>query len=537
MSESTIAATRSLPEAPSLEYLRNQAKSLHKAIQANDPDALSRLRAVHPQFPADRPRTNTDESSFRQRPLDIPLPARNERGGRGNEGDGLTDAQLVIAREYGFESWPKLKAEVDARTAEQLVRQFKSAVDAGDAEQVGKLLRSHPILRRKIDSPWFSFDSPAIVRAASSGNRPMIDALLAAGANVNVRSSWEPGGFGTLDNADPETAAYLISKGAYVDIHAAAKLGDLARVRELVENDPSLVNARGGDGQTPLHFASTIEICAYLLDHGTEINTRDIDHISTAAQYSIRNPEKLRYLVDHDAEADIFIACRLGDKNLALKLLNETPDCLRWRLSHPSYRHDAGHIYMYLLSAAARPLTLAADYGGHEYYEFLLTKTSPVVRLLLACAFADKAGVDNVLRESPDVVRTLTADDAAFIVDAAWENRLDAVRTMLDAGFDIDARGMEDGTALERAAVRGWAPLVRLLIERGASLDIRNQYGGVPLGAALWGSENWPRDKGNHPECVEALIDAGSSLPDQLSGGPEVQEILKKHGVGQKEGA
>jgi hypothetical protein len=63
-----------------------------------------------------------------------------------------------------------------------------------------------------------------------------------------------------------------------VDIHAAARLGMLDRVRELIAADRESVHARGGDGQTPLHFASTVDIAAYLLDQGAEIDARDVDH-------------------------------------------------------------------------------------------------------------------------------------------------------------------------------------------------------------------------------------------------------------------
>jgi len=50
-----------------------------------------------------------------------------------------------------------------------------------------------------------------------------------------------------------------------------------------------LVHARGGDGQTPLHFASTVEIAEFLLAHGAAIDARDVDHEAHALR------------VDHDA--------------------------------------------------------------------------------------------------------------------------------------------------------------------------------------------------------------------------------------------
>ena len=110
----------------------------------------------------------------------------------------------------------------------------------------------HPELKAKINEPWGPFDTPPIVNVRS---RPMLDVLLEAGADLNAKSRWWAGGFGLLDWASPELAAYAIERGAVVDVHAAARLGMMDRLRELIAHDPGLVHARGGDGQTPLHFA------------------------------------------------------------------------------------------------------------------------------------------------------------------------------------------------------------------------------------------------------------------------------------------
>lgn len=70
---------RPLPPRPSLEYARKEAKALLRRLRAGDAAALSRALARHPQI------DKTDPTRIR-----------------------LTDAQLVIAREHGFKSWPRL---------------------------------------------------------------------------------------------------------------------------------------------------------------------------------------------------------------------------------------------------------------------------------------------------------------------------------------------------------------------------------------------------------------------------------------------
>ena len=75
-----------------------------------------------------------------------------------------------------------------------------------------------------------------------------------------------------------------------------------------------MVNARGGDGQTPLHFASTVDIAAYLLDQGADIDARDVDHESTPAQYMIDDRQEIaRYLIQRGCKTDILMAAALGD--------------------------------------------------------------------------------------------------------------------------------------------------------------------------------------------------------------------------------
>src|SRR5690349_11291549 len=126
------------------------------------------------------------------------------------------------------------------------LEQMKVAFSAGDAARVAELLESHPQLRARINDPAFAFDSPPILWAAQRGWRDMIDVLLRFGADINARSQWWAGGFGVLDCADPDLAAFLIERGATVDAHSAAHLGMLDKLKELISAKPELVHARGG---------------------------------------------------------------------------------------------------------------------------------------------------------------------------------------------------------------------------------------------------------------------------------------------------
>jgi hypothetical protein len=92
--------TRKLPERPDLEQLRRQGKELLDGFLAGEPRATSEVNRLY---------HDADPAKF-----------------------ALHDAYLVLARSYGFDSWPKLKAYVEGVTTSR----FIEAVRAGDLEQV-----------------------------------------------------------------------------------------------------------------------------------------------------------------------------------------------------------------------------------------------------------------------------------------------------------------------------------------------------------------------------------------------------------------
>ena len=139
------------------------------------------------------------------------------------------------------------------------VEQFRAALHRGDVEGVRELLEQHQDVRAAVNQPISYFDSRPI--ATAKKNLPLVDLLLAYGADLNLKSEWWAGGFGILEyDCTAEEAAPLIERGAVVDLFAAAHLGRFDRLRQLVEQDAAAVHARGGDGKTPLHCASTVEI-------------------------------------------------------------------------------------------------------------------------------------------------------------------------------------------------------------------------------------------------------------------------------------
>src|SRR5215468_9142201 len=108
-----MTISKSLPDRPSLESLRKQAKKLARDVAKGDDEAVARVRTQIPN-------------------VDMPLTQRN--------------AQLVIAREYGFAGWQDLTAEVSKRVGKGLewaVAQARRVIHDNDVDSLRQLLAEY----------------------------------------------------------------------------------------------------------------------------------------------------------------------------------------------------------------------------------------------------------------------------------------------------------------------------------------------------------------------------------------------------------
>ncbi len=419
--------------------------------------------------------------------------------------------------------------------------QLADAVRANDTGRAAELLASHPVLGSQLNDPMpgGDFGAPMLMPAVRWQNREMIDLLIRNGADINQRSHWWAGSFGVLDSCEPGFAPFLIERGAVVDVHAAARLGMLERLEALVSANAELVHARGGDGQTPLHFASTVAIAQYLLDRGAEIDAHDIDHESTPAQYMVRDRQEVaRFLVARGGATDILMAAALGDIARVRRYLDTDPALIRTSVS-PQYfpmrdSRAGGTIYNWTLGGNKTPHVIAREFGHEDIFSLLMERSPDELKLALACELGDKGTFDALLARRPDLAQTLSEDERHKLVEAAENNNNEAVRLMLAAGWPTDSRGLESGTALHIAAWLGNAEMVRELLRHGAPLDIRgDKYDMTPLGWALHGSEHsWRKDKGDYAATVEALLDAGAAAPElaeDLEASEPVRDVLRRY--------
>ncbi|MEO8619962.1 MAG: ankyrin repeat domain-containing protein [bacterium] len=400
------------------------------------------------------------------------------------------------------------------------------AVRANDTAVAGDLLRQHPDLSAKLNDPMpgGDFGGKLMLKAAEEQNREMIELLLRHGADINTRSDWWAGSFGVLDSCALEFAWYLIAHGATVDAHAAARLGMMAELTEIVTANPAVVYARGGDGQTPLHFASTVEIATFLLEHGADRDALDVDHESTPAQWMVGDRQDVaRLLVTRGCRTDILMAAALGSVELVRRHLDDNPASIRTRVS-PEYfpmrnRHAGGSIYIWTLGKNKSAHMIAHEFGHTEVFQLLMERGPETLTLVDACLLGDETLVNALLAKRPDVVQSMSQGERRAIADAAGSNNAAAVRLMLRAGWPVDARGDLGGTPLHYAAWMGNVEMVRDLLQRGAPLEDRGDtYKLTPLGWAFHGSLNsWRKTSGDYVATVRALLDAGAVAPKSVS--------------------
>ena len=248
--------TTSLPPHASLENLKKQAKNLQKKWAAGDAGTLARIRAAHPQY--------TDASGEH-------LCQTKPR---------LTDCQLVLAREAGFESWPQMKAAVQS-SSQELANQFldQACLCYDDPHfdhrqfhaRAQELLANYPELAEA--NIW---------AAAAAGNAPAVRSFLdenAGRANLPGPHGWAPllcACYARVKPVDPRHSTYqvarlLLDRGADPNAYTL-KNNDppgSARARRFTALTGVFGGGSTGLANQPPH-PRWRELAELLLDHGAD---------------------------------------------------------------------------------------------------------------------------------------------------------------------------------------------------------------------------------------------------------------------------
>jgi ankyrin repeat protein len=225
-------------------------------------------------------------------------------------------------------------------------------------------------------------------------------------------------------------------------------------------------------------------------------------------------------------------------------------------LHHALRRDNELRIIALLLDHGADPtlvweghsaIALAAREGRSDVLELLEQRRVPldlpgVDRLIAACARDHTAAVRSLLVGEPHLRAEVLAMGGELLAKFAGTGNPAGVRQLLDLGVDVGALYAEgdgyfdiakDSTALHIAAWRAWPAIVRLLLQRGAPVDLPDGKGRTPLALAVKACVDSYWTERRSPESVQALLDAGASVRgvDYPSGYAEVDEMLRAHGA------
>lgn len=215
-----VTVSRSLPDRPHLDVPRRQARELLERWRAGDPDALDRIRSRHPKF------ARADGSAI------VAITPR------------LSDAQLVIAREYGFAHWTELKQRVQANS---VAHALHTAIRADDRDEVVRLVRAQPELLHipLVSGNW----GPPMSHAANLGRLDIIKVLAALGARDHQHAFDR-----ALLQGQLESARWLHAQGAKLlpgIVMGTCETLNAAGFNLLVDLGAPLTDARG-DRLAPL---------------------------------------------------------------------------------------------------------------------------------------------------------------------------------------------------------------------------------------------------------------------------------------------
>jgi ankyrin repeat protein len=424
--------TRAFREHTDLDQLKRQAKELLAAVRDGDAAAIAEVNAHY---------RGADTATF-----------------------ALHDAQLVLARAYGFDSWPKLKAYVDGITVKRLLE----AVRANDLEKVQAMLRARPEL---VNMGVGGDEHHAIHYAVLNRSVEMTRLLMQHGASA--RSGIHP-------HREATTALTLATERGHADIvaiireeeqrrretHAGSGAASTpetlfcvddwysGRALEILRADPALVDSASPDGATPLHAAACVlhrEGVAWLLDRGADPNRRaqgiwtPLDLAATGrGWFEMGNPAKFEalanLLLSRGAELGSFSAVALG-----------RTDWIR-------ARHAEG--------ALPRPTEVSHFVGFNGLLSTAVGHDRPeMLGLLLDLGF-----------DPDERVRVEGMDEIVFsqgcpLYNCVTSNKRKMTEMLLAKGADPNANVYTAGSPLYRAYSQKDWDLVALLERHGGFLD------------------------------------------------------------------
>jgi ankyrin repeat protein len=488
--------------------LRRRAKELRDAARAGDAAALQRLAHNHPAPPAG--------------------PVR------------LAVAQLVIARELGFPSWPRLIAALEADAASRrALSAFLAASTEGRMRQAGEILHADPgIARRSLPAAAVLGDAPAV--------REHLAADAGAALALDDERGWPPllyACYSRWHHIDPDrvpgladAVRLLLAAGADANTNDGGQARYRSALKGSVEvNNPSVsevlldAGAHPDPGQ-PIAEAAVhrdLRCLRLLLSHGARVTST----WALGAAVFNDNPGAAALVLDALATAGGRVANAASE---------ELPAAASASFATVEALLDAGADPRATDSDGISALRLAVRAGRQETAARLralgaVEDGTEVDRFLGACLNADRPAAEQLLADHADLMDRLSEEDRAVICQAAESRPAATLALMLELGFSPNARRFGE-MPLHAAAYHGNAAGARLLLEAGAQVDARDErFESTALAFATVGSGEQAGEPGDWTGTVRLLIEAGATRDGAwIAGKPpceEVADLLTHYGI------
>jgi hypothetical protein len=500
--------TSTLPASPNLDHLKKQAKDLLRDARAGEAAALQRFIETLPAAHG------------------LPLATLAQRD------LVLSDAQSVLAREYGFKSWVELTRYVEwkrADRADRLNSWLKLVYEDGGARErrlAVRMLREDPDLtagnpllacaigdeaavRRAIseDPAWVNrkggaMNMPPLIAVTHS--RLILESAFESSLLACAALLIEHGADVNATRIHPDFPGFPLSVlyGAAGITHHVGMTRLLLAVGASPDDNESLYHSVESPDSTCTHLlleagakvAGTNAI-AHLLDYGSDAKLQDL---KLALQYGLQRTNGKPFL-----RHEIHHAIVRGRSIAHIRALIDAGADLR------AVNHDGVSLYRYAqLHGRADVLDILREAGISEP----LTEEEQFVA---ACARADEAAARDLLTRSPNIFLRLTLKQLQTMPELAAAGQLESVRTMLALGWPREVKVGWDATALNWAVFHGNPAMAELLLQEGADWQTRHGYRNNVIGTLAHSSRVGESDDpayGDYVGCAHVLVAHGIPL-------------------------